>query len=370
MNEFKKYAPMPFYPGPVTLYPEVAAAMTEDFAPPRFGTEYIELYVDLAQKMQAMLQTKNEVIFPTGEAMLILWGALKSCLKAGDKVLTVGTGVFGDGFADMAESLGCIVEKVSFPYDSTLDEKALETVAEAIKRFQPVMMTAIHCETPSGTLNPLEGLGALKKELGVPLFVVDAVASIGGAEINVDAWNCDILLGGSQKCFSCPPFMSMLAVSDTAWEYMEKVQYSGYDSLLPFHNAHLQASKFPYTPCWVGVKTLAVAMDKILEEGLDAVYKRHLDVAKFCRDGLVELGINLWTREDAVNSPTVTAACIPDGFTFAEWKTALAERGLYIGGSFGPMDGKVFRLGHMGVQADLECTKNALEVIKDVMASK
>ena len=99
--------------------------------------------------------------------MVGLWGALKSCLKAGDKVVTVGTGVFGDGFADMAESLGCVVDKVSFPYDSTITRNDLERIDEAIKRTKPVMITAVHCETPSGTLNPLEELGKLKKERNV-----------------------------------------------------------------------------------------------------------------------------------------------------------------------------------------------------------
>lgn len=364
---YHPYATIPFYPGPVTIHNKVAKAMYEDFAPPRFGMEYTELYIDLAQKVQSIIQTKNEVIFPTGEAMLGLWGALKSCLKAGDTVLTVGTGVFGDGFADMAESIGCIVEKVSLPYNSTINSDALEIIDAAIARVNPVMITAVHCETPSGTLNPLADLGKLKKERNVPLFVVDAVASIGGAPIDTDLWNCDILLGGSQKCLSCPPFMTILAVSDTAWQYMQKVNYIGYESLLPFHNAHTNPAQFPYTPCWMGIKGLSASVNLILEEGIEKTYQRHYDVATQCRHGLAELGIPLWTAADAVNSPTVTAAMIPARFNFAEWKQALAKHGLYVGGSFGPMQDKVFRFGHMGTQADKVRMQSALDVISCVM---
>ncbi len=364
---YQPYATMPFYPGPVTIHEKVAKAMYEDFAPPRFAMDYTNLYTGLAQKVQRIIETESEVIFPTGEAMLGLWAALKSCLKAGDKVLTVGTGVFGDGFADMAESLGCIVEKVSLPYNSTINAEALEIIDEAIRRVNPIMITAVHCETPSGTLNPLEELGKLKKDRNVPLFVVDAVASIGGASIKNDLWNCDILLGGSQKCFSCPPFMTVMAISDTAWQYIEKNNYSGYDALLPFHNAHTNPAQFPYTPCWMGIKGLNAAVDMMLEEGIEKTYNRHYDVATSCRHGLAELGVHLWTAADAVNSPTVTAAMIPEKFTFEQWKQALAQKGLFIGGSFGPMAGKVFRLGHMGTQADEIRMQSALEVIKQVM---
>ncbi len=364
---YKPYAPMPFYPGPVYVPERIAKAMYQDFAPPRFTMEYANLYADLARKIQVLINTKNEVIFPTGEAMLSLWAALKSCLKPGDKVLTVGTGVFGDGFAQMAESLGCIVDQVSLPYNSTIDSEALNLIDEAISRVNPVMITAVHCETPSGTLNPMEGLGKLKKDRNVPLFVVDAVASIGGAPINNDLWNCDILLGGSQKCFSCPPFMSVMAISPTAWDYIKNINYLGYDSLLPFHNASENPANFPYTPCWIGIKALHTAMEMILEEGISNTYKRHDEVATLCRHGLAELKIPLWTATNAVNAPTVTAAMVPVKYNFNEWKQALAQKGLYVGGSFGPMTGKVFRLGHMGSQANIENMQNALKTIASLL---
>lgn len=367
---YSAYDALPFYPGPVTVHPEIAKVMYQDFAPPRFGMEYTELYIDLAQKIQKMCNTDNEAVFPTGEAMVCLWGALKSCLKPGDKVVTVGTGVFGDGFADMAESLGCKVEKISLPYNSTITPESLVLVDEAIKRCNPVMITAVHCETPSGTLNPLEELGKLKKDRGVPLFVVDAVASMGGAPIDADKWNCDILLGGSQKCFSCPPFMGIMLVSDTAWEIAEKVNYLGYDGMLPFHKATENPMKFPYTPCWMGIKGLHKAVQLIEQEGIENVYRRHKEVAKACRHGLNALGIALWTAPNAVNSPTCTAAMIPDGFDFKSWKAALAEHGMYIAGSFGPMDGKVFRIGHMGTQAYMDNMEKALNVIKEVLQSR
>ena len=96
---------------------------------------------------------------------------------------------------------------------------------------------------------------------------------------------------------------------------------------------------------------------------MDAAFARHEAVAAQCRAGLSELGIKLWTAPDAVNAPTVTAAMIPEGFTWPEWKEALRRHGLICTGSFGPMDGKVFRLGHMGTQAQPYLMEQALDAI-------
>lgn len=367
---FTPYATMPFYPGPVSVHPAVSEALSRDYGPPRFGDGYSELYRATCAHLRKLAGTESEIVLPTGEGMLGLWAALKCTLRPGDTVVSVGTGVFGDGFGDMAASLGCVVEKVSLPYDSTLSSPALERVDDAIRRLHPVVLTAVHCETPSGTLNPLEGLGRLKRDRGVPLLVVDAVASLGGAPVQADAWNVDILLGGSQKCLACPADMSILAVSDAAWERIAEVNHQGYEALLPFHNADQDPMRFPYTPHWPGVAALHAGVRALLDEGLRHVFARHEAVAAQCRAGLAELRIPLWTAPDAVNSPTVTAARVPQGFTWPEWRDALARFGLVVGGSLGPMSGKVFRLGHMGTQADPDRMAAALTVMEEVLNAK
>ena len=365
---FASYVELPFYPGPVTLHPAAAEALRRDYGPPRFGTEYLQLYKATCGMLRRFAGTEHEVVLPTGEGMVALWGAMKSVLKPGDMVLSVGTGVFGDGFADMAAAMGCRAEKISLPYDSTIDERALELVDAAIRRVRPVLLTAVHCETPSGTLNPLEALGCLKAEHGVPLFAVDAVASLGGARVEADAWHVDMLLGGSQKCFGCPADMSMVAVSDAAWARMAEVGYQGYDALLPFHGAEADAMRFPYTPNWFGVAALHAAASAMLDEGLEQIFTRHEAVGQQCREGLARIGLKLWTRPEAVNSPTVTAACVPEGVEWPVWRDELARRGLVVGGSLGPMAGRVFRLGHMGPQADAARMERALCVMREALA--
>ena len=368
MNSFKPYAAMPFYPGPVSVHPDVARALSRDYAPPRMGTEYLELYKSVRTRLQKILGTKEDVLMGTGEGMLVLWGALKSLLRPGDTVLCVGTGVFGDGFADMAKVIGCKAVLVSEPYDRTISASTLERVKDAVKEHHPVLMTAVHCETPSGTLNPLEELGKLKKDLGVPFLVVDAVASAGGAPVLADAWHADCVLGGSQKCLSCPPDMSFMSVSAAAWERVREVNYTGYDAVRPFDNAIEDAMRFPYTPNWWGVAAMDASLSAMEKEGLDNVFARHEAVACQCREGVKALGLSLWPAKDAVNAPTVTAIRVPEGWQWNDWRTALAARGLYVGGSLGPLAGKVFRMGHMGTQANAEAMSSALAVMKDVLS--
>ena len=361
------YAPIPMVAGPVTLHPDVVAAMARDYGSGQIEPDFLPLYKETSEKLARLMYTDDDVILMTGEGMLVLWGALKSCLKAGDSVLTVGTGVFGDGMADMAASLGCKVTKVSLPYDSTIGaDDSLAKIEAAIKASRPVMITATHCETPSGTLNPLAELGEMKKRLGVPLFAVDAVASLGGAYVDAKAWNIDIVMAGSQKCLSAPPSMSIVSVSPTAWDIMTTVNYQGYDAILPFRTIYADG-RCPYTPYWHGVATLHAAAEALLREGMEAAFARHAIVAKQCREGLGRIGIKLFPRPDAVSSPTVTAAMVPEKFTWPQWRQMLRDRGLIVSGSFGPMAGKVFRIGHMGMQADSKLVGAALDAVADAL---
>ena len=288
------YAPIPMVPGPVALHEDVIAVLGRDYGSGQVESDFLCLYDAASRGIGKLMGTKDDVVLMTGEGMLALWGALKSCLKPGDHVVSVGTGVFGDGIGEMAESFGCIVEKVSLPYDCSIRESDLAAVEEAIRRVKPVMLTAVHCETPSGTLNPIGLLGKLKKDLGVPLFYVDTVAGLGGAPVHMDEWNVDLMLGGSQKCLSCPPSMSMVGVSDAAWERMKEVKYQGYDAILPFRTVRTDG-RCPYTPNWHGVAALYAGTQAIFKEGMDAAFARHEAVAAQCRAGLAELGIKLWT---------------------------------------------------------------------------
>jgi aspartate aminotransferase-like enzyme len=356
-----KTYPVPMVPGPVRAHPEVLEAYRVDYGSADLEQDFVELYLRTVENLQRILATASAVVIFQGEGMMALWGALKSCLAPGDRVLAIATGVFGHGIGEMAAAIGAEVRKVVIPDNETLSD--LEACERAIAEFMPKMITAVHCETPSGTLNPLAGLGRLKTAAGVPLFYVDAVSSIGGAPVLPDEWNVDLCLGGGQKCLSALPDICFLSVSPMAWEAVAAVGYAGYDALMPFRTAAAD-HYFPYTPCWQSTAALNAGAQVLLKEGLENVFARHATVAEYCRERLASIGFTLFPAPGAVPSPTVTAVNVPTGVDWTDFDGRLRRRGLAVGGSYGKMAGRVFRLGHMGTQADLRLVKKAIDIIE------
>lgn len=176
----------------------------------------------------------------------------------------------------------------------------------AIDTHHPKLVTAVHCDTPTGLLNNLSGLGSAVHKHGGLLYV-DFVSSVGGCAINstCDSDGIDLGLLGSQKALSCPPDLAAVTVSPRAWDVIEAVKYEGYDALLPFRSA-LQRREFPYTHNWNAIAALNISINKILLEGLQNVFERHATVAKHCRARVRALGLRVFTEEDA-SSPTITA---------------------------------------------------------------
>ncbi|HEX2986606.1 MAG TPA: aminotransferase class V-fold PLP-dependent enzyme, partial [Chloroflexota bacterium] len=350
---------VPMVPGPTRVPADVSAAYQAEYGSSDLEEEFFDLYGRVQEQLQQLLMTRSQMAIMTGEGMAALWGALKSTIRPGDRVLSVATGLFGYGIGEMARAVGAHVEVVEFPYDAVADPMKVES---AIVRFRPKMVTMVHCETPSGTLNPVGEVGRLVAKHGVPLFYVDAVSSAVGAELRTDEWQIDLCLVGSQKCLSCPSDLAIVAVSPQAWTVIDEVDYQGYDALLPFRKA-LENRYFPYTPHWHGIAALEIACRRVLAEGLDAVQARHQRAAEVCRQGLVDLGLTLYPQSMEFNSPTVTAARVPAGLGWAEFDRRLRRRGVGVGADYGPLEGRVFRLGHMGTQADDGLVREALSAI-------
>lgn len=361
-----KTYPLPLVPGPVRVPDDILAVWNTNFGAPALENDFKDLHQETEAALRKLLGTRNRVVMQTGEAMMVLWGALKSCLNPGDRVLSLATGVFGYGIADMARTVGADVKVFGLDYDRTLND--LSPVADLIRDWRPKMITVVHCETPSGTLNPLGEIGRLKHDLKVPLLYVDAVSSVGGAPVEADALHIDLALGGSQKCLSAPPCMSFLSVSEAAWEIIESVGYAGYEALKPFRHAP-ERDRLPYTPYWHGMAALHHAARRLLTEGLDHCFERHEAVARYVRNRAAAMGLQLYPRSDAVSAPTVTAVKVPPLTTWRDLDTRLREKGLVLGGSLGPLDGKVFRIGHMGSQADPGLAETAMDILAEVVSA-
>jgi len=355
---------IPLVPGPTHVPELVRQVYLTDFGSADLEPEYIELYTEVQNQLRTILGTRNKLAIMTGEGMIALWGALKSCIEPGDRVLAVSTGVFGYGIGDMAASIGAEVRWVEFGYDEVLKP---EPVEEAIAEFKPKMVTTVHCETPSGTLNPVDQVGTLVREYAVPLFYVDAVASAAGTPVLVDEWNIDLCLIGTQKALSAYPDLAGVAVSDRAWDVISTVDYAGYDALLPYRDA-LEKEWFPYTPAWASLGALRTACSLVLDQGLQEVYDRHRRSATYCRQRALDMGLSLYPVDEEACSPTVTAINVPQGVEWRALDRGLRDHGMAVAGSLGPLTGKVFRIGHMGSQADVSLVERGMDVLARVLS--
>ncbi len=350
-------------PGPVSVPESIRAAWSADYGSSDLEPEFFELYHQNQTLTQKLLHTQNDIVITSGEAMSILWAALKCTLKPGERMLAVSSGLFGSGFADMARECGARAEVCAFPYDDVPDP---QKVLDCAKRFRPKVITAVHCETPSGTLNPcLAELGSAAREVGA-LFVVDFVSSAGGAELDVDACGIDIGLLGSQKVLSMTSSLAVSSISQRAWEVIESVNYSGYEAYKDWRKVP-EVRYMPYSHDWHSMKALNLSLSALMAEGLSQVRARHAKSAELCRDMGRSMGLRLFPKSEEICSPTVTAFCVPDGMTWPELDSALRKKGVAVGGNYGSLAGKVFRIGHMGSQADCALVREGMSILREVL---
>lgn len=337
-------------PGPTEISEHVRAAMARPITNPDLDPEFFAFYDRLCGKIGTLLHTKNQVLVLSGEGILGLEAAVASLVEPGDEVLVLDNGVFGHGFADFVTMYGGTPVFLTKDYRQSF---AAEDLEQALAKHPAIKIaTMVHCDTPSAMLNPLEEIVPVLKQHGI-LTIVDAVASMGGDPVLVDEWGIDIVLGGSQKAFSAPPGLTIVAISKAAWAKMEQRRNpipGFYVNLLNWKTTWLKDRVFPYTQPISDLYALDAAIDGLLAEG-DAVYERHFQVAEATRQTLIRGGFELYPQ-DGASADTVTAFLIPQGLDDAKVRQHLWDRhGVMIAGSWGDLAGKVWRIGHMGENA-------------------
>ena len=165
---------------------------------------------------------------------------------------------------------------VGLEFDQVFEERDMASIVARLDAFQPDVVTLVHCETPSGTLNyRVESIGAVvRAHAPHALFYVDCVSSGGGAPVRVAASHIDLALLGAQKALSCAPSISIVTISERAWRIIEQRQYCGYDALLPWRDVVRARALLPYTFDWNALASLERSLDSMLTEGLANVYAR------------------------------------------------------------------------------------------------
>lgn len=347
-------------PGPTQVRENVRIARSVVTTNPDLDLEFYEYYKETCDLLSELLHTKNTSYILSGEGILGLEAACASLTEPGDRVLVLGNGIFGRGFADFVKIYGGRSVLYSADYHQDFDVEQLADWLETDHDFKYAAI--VHCDTPTGVCNNIEKICPLLKKYGI-LSIVDAVSSMFGVDIDVDACQADIVCGGSQKALSAPVGLTMLCVSDDAMKAMEQRKTpiaSFYANILNFRD-YYKNKWFPYTMPISDIYGLRTALENVKAD--PQIHQRHAEIAAAVRKAVVSSGLNLYLRKGYCN--TVTVVEVPEGIEAAQLLALMDKKyQVMIAGCFDILAGKVIRLGHMGENAniaDVICMMDALD---------
>lgn len=337
--------------GPV----EVPDRTRRDLSKPvlyHYDPAFKELFAHTQDLLKQVYRTEYDVIIMQGEAILGLEAAAASLIAPGDKVLNLVSGVFGKWFQLFIDKFGGETIELAVPYNEAIDPDEVRKMLKGDPGIK--YLSVVHSETPSGTVNPMNAIGAVAKEFGV-ITMVDTVSGLGGELLSPEEWGMDIAIAGPQKCLSGTPGLALMSISPAAWEAMEhhpKPLRGSFLSILDWKDAWLEGNRFPYTPSVSEMYALESTLTQNLEEGMEHVAWRHQTIARAAREGAKALGFELWAAREEIAAPCVTAVTIPDGLDEEKMRGIMRERyGVMTSPGYGDLYGKLFRLGHMGLAA-------------------
>jgi aspartate aminotransferase-like enzyme len=348
-------------PGPAAVPERVRAATALPMLSHR-GPEFRAIFEEVTDALRALIGTRHHVFILGASGTGGMEAALVNLPSAGDAVLVVENGQFGERFSSITESMPVDLDRVQIPWGDVPDPAMIAARVKA-KRYRAVVM--IHNESSTGVVADIAAVGAALRD-SETLLVVDSVSGIGGVEMRMDEWGIDVLVTASQKSLMCPPGLAIAAVSEKAMRVIDSAR--GIPRFFfDFRRAKASFDKgeTPFTPPVSLILGLREALAMIHEEGLAAVLARHTRLSAALRAGFEALGFPMFAKGRPFSS-TVTVGLVPDDLDgsaivrhmYAKYRTVVA-------GQRTKLRNRVIRIGTMGfvgpedVLADLhylECT--------------
>jgi (S)-ureidoglycine-glyoxylate aminotransferase len=356
--------------GPSNPEPRVLQAMT---AAPIAADDpaYAALLDDVSTLERSVFQTTNACTLAVpGASRAGIEAVVASLVQPGERVLVGVYGHFGELLCTLATRHGATVERVEAEWGRAVRP---EDVVARVRQKPPRLVAIVHADTSTGILQPLEAIGQACREVG-SLFLVDAVLSLGGCQIGVDGWCVDAAVGGMQKCLGGPPGLALVTCSEPAQNVRAQ------RSTLP-NSAYLDLARLQEV--WTGRQGLHMAamstsmllaareaLRIVVDEGLEARWERHRQASRALRAGLEAMGLELFgDRADKV--PMITLVQVPEGIDEAGVREQLLrEHGIEIMAAFGPLRGRVWRIGTLGTNARLPSVLAVLAALEAALASR
>ena len=357
-------------PGPSNVNPRVIRAMTM----PLMGyldPTFLKVMDEVSELLRQAFRTSNALTLAvSGTGTSGMEATLVNLLEPGDSVVVGINGLFGVRLADIATRCGASVTTVNAEWGQTLDPAAVDQAMSDAGQVK--LLAVVHVETSTGVVQPLPPLAEVAHRHGA-LFLVDAVTSLGGVDLRVDEWGIDACYSATQKCLGAPPGLSPVTLSQRAVDTVtgrETPVQSFYLDLLQLQRYWITDRTYHHTASMPMIYALREALVMAMEEGLDARHRRHQRNADALKAGLAELGMRPVAAAENQASP-LTAALVPEGLDEAKVRRALlSEYGIEIGGGFGPLAGKIWRIGLMGESSQGSHVLTFLHALESLLAKE
>jgi predicted phosphoserine aminotransferase len=352
-----------FIPGPV----EVRQDVLDKMATPMIGhrtKEISQLQRGISDKLKKLFYTENQIMLSTSSGSGFMEGAIRSCTSRKAAVFSVGA--FGKRWYKMATSNGIAADL----YETEMGQATTpELVQKALASNSYDLVTITHNETSTGVMNPIEEISEVVKKYPDVIFCVDAVSSAAGTKIEVDKLGIDICITSTQKALGLPPGLAICAMSEKAYERAKTVKNRGlyFDMVEIYETIEKKDHQYPSTPSISLMYALDYQLDRILAEGLDNRFNRHLEMANLVRD---------WTRrhfalfaDEKYLSNTLTTVDNTRQISVKDLNTELGKRGFSISNGYGDLKEKTFRIAHMADVTSDE-VKELLGIIDEILGLK
>lgn len=349
-----------FIPGPIDVKEDVLEQMTKPMIGHR-SKDASAIQKSISEKLGQVFYTKEQIILSTSSGSGLMEGAIRSCTKKRAAVFSVGS--FGDRWYKMAVSNNVLADKFSVEAGKATMP---EMVDEVLSTGKYDLVTITHNETSTGVENPVYEIAEVIKRYQDVVWCLDAVSSMGGTKIEVDKLGVDICITSTQKALGLPPGMAIASMSKKAVESARQVKFRGLylDMLELYDYIQKKDNQYPSTPALPIMYAMDYQLDKILEEGLENRYERHLTMAKYVREW-AKKNFQLFP-EEKYSSNTLTTIKNIKGINVGELNKKLGNRGYVISNGYGDLKEKTFRIAHMG-DYTLNDIKELIENIDDIL---
>lgn len=344
-------------PGPTPVPPEVLARFAEPVfhhRTPRFQ----KIFQSVSQRLKPIFKTAHPVHILTGSGTLAMEAAVTNFFSAGDAVLTLNAGKFGERWTDLATAFGLRPLEIKVPYGEAVDPGEVKRRLDTQRDIRGVFATLL--ETSTGVVLDIAQIAQHTRGRDV-LLVVDAISGLAADPLETDAWGVDVVVSGSQKGLMIPPGLAFISVGDKAREFMAKAALPRYYVDLRLYEKASRDNDTPFTPALTLIYGLDEALKRVEHVGLDALLKSQAVLAQAVRASGQALGLGLFAKRP---SNGVTAFSLPSGVDGGKLVKLMAESyGVRPAGGQAEMKGKIVRMAHMGFisKADLAQGLEALE---------